>query len=378
MKTAHILSLAGGGTFALIEARALMELYPNQSGHQILKQFDVAIGNSAGSIVLAGLAADLTPAQILSMFQDQTLLHKLYTPVSFLDRELSYFGISPRWSAAGKLAALQVMLGQTGSTAMTSLDVNIAICAYDLDRSRETLFRSYGSILTGTSGGFNPSLAEAAHASSNAPAIYFDAPAVIINTNDTTDTRRFWDGGLGSYNTPVRAGLAEAHALGFQGATILSLGTGSIWRPIGDGSSLIYTKPGNVNLLGTVTCLAKDCTVAPAEAALSDTYVCPNVCLVHLSPYVKPDGSPPTWTIPAAIVAAIGEDAWQRLAMLDMDVVDPNDVALLVQYADTWIAGVIPNEPILNSPLTGVAIAGDATFAAGQARWQKAQLVSPL
>jgi len=53
--TFRILSLDGGGTWALIEAMALGDLYPGETGHQILSHFDLATANSGGSIVLGGL-----------------------------------------------------------------------------------------------------------------------------------------------------------------------------------------------------------------------------------------------------------------------------------------------------------------------------------
>ena len=60
----NIISLDGGGTWALLQARVLANLYPNQRGHEILSRFDYAFANSGGSIVLGGLLMDLLPSEI--------------------------------------------------------------------------------------------------------------------------------------------------------------------------------------------------------------------------------------------------------------------------------------------------------------------------
>ena len=49
-----ILSLDGGGTWAILEVMALKAIYGGDTpGHQILAEFDLAVANSGGSIVLA-------------------------------------------------------------------------------------------------------------------------------------------------------------------------------------------------------------------------------------------------------------------------------------------------------------------------------------
>ncbi len=46
--TFKILSLDGGGTWALLEVMALENLYPGKTGLQILRHFDLAVANSGG------------------------------------------------------------------------------------------------------------------------------------------------------------------------------------------------------------------------------------------------------------------------------------------------------------------------------------------
>jgi patatin-like phospholipase/acyl hydrolase len=67
----RILSLYGGGIWALIQIKALISLYNNDkgtSGHTVLKDFDLVAANSAGSIVLGGLLENLTLGGILALF----------------------------------------------------------------------------------------------------------------------------------------------------------------------------------------------------------------------------------------------------------------------------------------------------------------------
>ncbi len=51
MKKFKILSLDGGGTWALLQVRALQLIYgPSVKGHEVLKDFDLVAANSGGSI----------------------------------------------------------------------------------------------------------------------------------------------------------------------------------------------------------------------------------------------------------------------------------------------------------------------------------------
>ena len=53
--TYRILSLDGGGSWALIQVRALIDMYGGgTTGHQVLQDFDMVAANSGGSVVLGG------------------------------------------------------------------------------------------------------------------------------------------------------------------------------------------------------------------------------------------------------------------------------------------------------------------------------------
>jgi len=67
-----ILTLDGGGAWALIEVMALIDLYgADTTGHQVLSKFDMVAANSGGSIVLGGLVENLTLQNMLDFFLSQ-------------------------------------------------------------------------------------------------------------------------------------------------------------------------------------------------------------------------------------------------------------------------------------------------------------------
>jgi patatin-like phospholipase/acyl hydrolase len=113
----HILSLDGGGAWALIEVRALMSLYGNEAtGHQVLRNFDLVAANSGGSLVLAGLIEDLTLEEILQYFMDENKRRSIFSPTTnpgdTIVRDL--LGVGPKYSADAKLPAIERLLPKTG------------------------------------------------------------------------------------------------------------------------------------------------------------------------------------------------------------------------------------------------------------------------
>jgi patatin-like phospholipase/acyl hydrolase len=69
----RILSLDGGGTWALLQIQALIDLFPQaRTGRDVLRQFDYAAANSGGTLVLAGLIEDLPLAALRDLFLDES------------------------------------------------------------------------------------------------------------------------------------------------------------------------------------------------------------------------------------------------------------------------------------------------------------------
>src|SRR5215213_5012469 len=83
-----ILSLDGGGSWALIQARVLQDLYENSNGHELLKKFDLVIANSGGSLVLAALCVGLRPSEIISIFESKKDRKEIFSRLAFDDLNL--------------------------------------------------------------------------------------------------------------------------------------------------------------------------------------------------------------------------------------------------------------------------------------------------
>jgi patatin-like phospholipase/acyl hydrolase len=118
----RILALDGGGTWALIQIKALMALYGRSAtGRSVLQEFDLVAANSGGSIVLGGLVEDLPLSDILDLFENQARRQAVFsTTHSFGDRVLhDLTGLGPKYSAENKLAALQNAFPVRGATPLT-------------------------------------------------------------------------------------------------------------------------------------------------------------------------------------------------------------------------------------------------------------------
>ena len=113
----RILSLDGGGTWALIQVKALITLYGDDTpGQTVLQDFDLVAANSGGSIVLGALIENLALGEILSFFEDQAKRESIFSPSHSLEDHALHAltGLGPKYSAENKLAALQNLLPNTG------------------------------------------------------------------------------------------------------------------------------------------------------------------------------------------------------------------------------------------------------------------------
>jgi len=64
----RVLSLDGGGSWALIQVKALIELYgPDAAGREVLRDFNLVAANSGGSIVLGCLLENFTGGRDLRL-----------------------------------------------------------------------------------------------------------------------------------------------------------------------------------------------------------------------------------------------------------------------------------------------------------------------
>jgi len=387
----RILSLDGGGTWALIQVKALMKIYGlEKTGHEVLRQFDMVAANSGGSIVLGGLLEDLPLQAIMNLFQDEHLRRSIFSPThSFLDRVLEEVaGIGPKYSADNKLPALQHALPRSvlpveraangirreGSDA----DIHLLFVAFDYDRNRAKYFRSAKA--SGTQFGQGDveeiTVADAIHASTNAPVNYFDFPARYHDLPD-----RYWDGAITGNNNPVLAAVTEAIVLGQKPEDIvaLSIGTGSVTLPLlspGNPSSPLFqsrTDPGiKTDLRKLATAILDDPPNVASFLAHVMTGAGKSVkrpadsSVVRMNPSITPvRDDADNWAAPGGMTLA----QFDFLAKLDMDAVEQPQVDAITKYADLWLRDAAPNQPIRIDSDTLARELGQDTFSRALAAW---------
>jgi hypothetical protein len=394
--TYRILSLDGGGAWAVLQVMALTELYgPTTTGHQVLADFDLVAANSGGSIVLGGLIENHTLGDLKDeFFMNEAKRRSVFVPNGAFDATFSgLFGVGPRYSTAGKLRGLQALFAQFGATALSALAQatgtrlpDLLICTFDYDRLRGIVFRSNrrsrGASFTDE---IDPTLAEAVHASSTAPVNYFDTPAQMTQAGVL---RQFWDGGIAGYNNPVMVAVTEALANGHPAGQIraLSLGTGSTLLPFDPHGTLGALGQGNrlqprgnplKDLLSDVSTLATAIVDDPPDVAsylahvalggpmpIDAAHVEAAGPVVRLSPMIQPvpDGHG-GWATPAGLSDFAG------LKHLGMDAVQDADLALIVQFGTAWIAGTVKNQPIRTNRTTLACEIGQDSFERALACW---------
>ncbi len=406
----RILSLDGGGIWALIQVKALMALPgydENTSGHTVLNDFDLVAANSGGSIVLGGLIENLTLRKILSLFESESQRNAIFSLASLKDVVLhnlaqnlaqvvppdstfNLSGIVPKYSAKDKLSALRHVVPTMGDVPLAkatdglhghkSKGVHLVITGFDYDLNRAVFFRS--SEVSGPRWGkgrtSNVTLVEAIHASTNAPVKYFDAPAQFKGSRG----HRYWDGAIAGCNNPVLAGVTEAIGLNQPPTSlaVLSIGTGSValrWPESGRDSSPFVQpilEPGIVTDLRKVaTSIIDD----PPDIATFLAHVMTgggkgikrpaNSRVVRMSPLIRPvkktDG---TWGAPGSMT----KTEFAFLANLDLDAIEQRQVDAIASYADLWVKNVAPNQPIRMDGKTFKRELGQLTFRAAAAAWK--------
>jgi Patatin-like phospholipase len=405
----RILSLDGGGIWALIEVKALIALpdYDKDTpGHKVVQDFDLIAANSGGSIVLGALVENLTLGEILAQFEDGTkrksifslaglpdvLLHNLAENVACFvpqDSNLNLTGVVPKYSAAKKLCALQRTLPNTGDILLTevtrglhgpgSRDVHLLITAFDYDLNRAVFFRSSDveGPQWGKGCGAKVTLAEAIHASTNAPVKYFDAPARLPHDSN----RRYWDGAIAGCNNPVLAAVTEAIGKGKEPKelAVLSIGTGSVALPMAEPGQppSPYTQPtlepGIVPDLRKVSTSIID---DPPDVAtflahvLTDsgkgTQPLGHSRIIRMSPLIRPVKKKGVWSAPGSMTRS----QFDYLANLDLDAIEEEEVHAIKSYADLWLRGVAPNQPIRMNGTTLKPELGQASFKEAVAAWE--------
>jgi hypothetical protein len=393
--TFRILSLDGGGPWALLQAMALARLYPGQDGHAILGRFDLAVANSGGSITLAGLAKGLAPAEVAGMFLDRAWRERIFVRRSLVEKAAG--DRLADWSAEGKRAGLRAVIDAGLADPLsgrglsdvarfverrTGRAIRLMIAAYDVDRNRGRFFRSFQSELSTEEPAFEPSLVDAVHASSHAPVMYFAGCAVVRDRNRPEDERRFWDGALGGVNNPVLAGVVEARALGHQDIAALSIGTGATWRPIAPAASAQHAEllgeAATLRLVDGLKRVAGTILADPPDSATRDADVLAStgdaMRVVRLNPMIRPvrdEGG--LWRLPAGYAVMRPGDAlgaFVDLRDMPMDAVAQEQVDLIAALGRAWMADDVPNQPLRWNPTDGRFLRGHPAFSGALACWR--------
>ena len=387
----RILSLDGGGTWALIQVKALIALYGQEvCGHEVLRDFDLVAANSGGSIVLGGLVENLQLGEILGFFEDEEKRRSIFSRSRTIWPLVHVAtGFGPKYSAANKLPALLAVLRKTGAVRLDlvtrhipsrdpHVPIHLLIAGFDYDRNRATFFRSApaGGPAWGTGDTSDVTLAEAIHASTNAPVNYFDAPAAFPEQRG-----RYWDGAITGCNNPVLAGVTEAIVKGQSPNDIvaLSIGTGSVVLPPqkpGDPPSPYLCAPSPNGVAAGLRKLAGSILDDPPDIASFLAHVMTGGAvaiakpadsrIVRMNPLISPvkkDGE--AWSAPGGMTA----DQFTHLAQLDMDAVEQQEVQAISNFAELWLQGAAPNQPLrINGDTLGAEL-GQGRFDRALAAW---------
>lgn len=421
----NILSLDGGGSWALIQVMMLQRLYgADAPGSHVLKHFDLVVANSGGSIVAAGLLLDLRLSELKGLFQSEEYRNQIFVPISSWKRVIpGLVGVGPRYQARAKLQGLQNIFGRfQGNVTLTQAAEQISarngrridavIMAYHYNRDRSMFFRSNLASLAGSFARTQPVLlAEAVHASTNAPVNYFDEPA-LVTVGDRSDP--FWDGAIAGCNNPVLSGIIEARANGAAASEIraLSLGTGNTFLPLPDGACkaqdpCLLAQPSHSGFRTDLRKLASSILLDPPDSASFIAHVMlggriptqPSECVtsgpvVRLNPLIQPVlGESQTWILPPRARGtdfkwgefptqgepALSAEAFTRLRDLDMDACTPEEIGWIEEFAALWMEDHIPNQPIRPTQLLDCQI-GHRWFSQGLSQalsyfgfaWQRA------
>jgi hypothetical protein len=222
-------------------------------------------------------------------------------------------------------------------------------------------------------------LAQAIHASSNAPIKFFNKPAAFSG-------RQFWDGAMAGLNNPVLVGLREALACGAKipEVQIRSIGTGTVVLPFSaaNGNPLVQA-PGIPGFFADLeeesTCIIDD----PPDEATFVAYSILNgsitgppwpvpTNIVRLNPVVQPMDSNGTWVLPKFDVQPgqpFDENRFTELRKLPIDAKDAQSLELIGSFCDAWLANIVPNQPIRMNRDNLTCEIGQAFYKDGKAIW---------
>ncbi|HWY61689.1 MAG TPA: patatin-like phospholipase family protein [Rhizomicrobium sp.] len=235
-----ILSIDGGGIRGIFPARILQEI-EQRTSKPIAALFHLVAGTSTGGIIACGLANNMKAEALLNLYvQDGGEIFSR----SFWQRITNLGGLNgPKYSADNLEKVLLPLLQDVALKDVTSTELLIPTYAIELSKPIDSdgvqstrmpmFFKSWKARGQGLNQGqqaddYNFRLRDIARATSAAPT-YFP-PAQVYNSSG--DAFGAVDGGVFA-NNPSLCALAAAYQM-YPGAkfTLVSLGTGSLERPV--------------------------------------------------------------------------------------------------------------------------------------------------
>jgi uncharacterized protein len=396
----RILSLDGGGSWALIQVRALTAIFERVlrkgaadiTGHEVLKHFDFAAANSGGTLTLAGLLHDWPLSTLLDLFNEEKNRRKIFAPTNAWHRRAfrAIAGIGPIYSTARKREGLRVIMEKNGRRELAELPELVGLnyagrfpqflfCAHNYDTQRAAFMRSDSESRAASSARREGlTLLDAVHASANPPVNFFDRPAECGKVGESA---KYWDGAIAGHNNPVMAAVIEALANSDRYAAsradiwALSIGTGTTTLPLDreKKKSALYIELERPWLFADVKKLALSIMGDPPDVATFNAHMLLDGALpahdtpglspspiVRMNPLIQPlPNGKGGWILPPGYDTP--EEFW-ALRKLDMDGVSEKDVAIIDTFCDRWMADTIPNQPVRANMRTFTAEIGHRKF----------------
>ncbi len=412
-----ILSLDGGGSWALIQARVLQDLYGDIHGHELLQKFDMVIANSGGALVLAALCDNKKLSETVALFMDEQIRKTVFTRLSFWEKIshrrnwLTFLRwisrIGPKYSTDRKLEGLRNLMPAIAEKYITELpayvgnkNLHIIIVAFDYYTERVKFFRSQINSRTEFATiDKEIKMLDAVHSSSTAPVNYFDRPAAIRFKNNGKENNYnsfFWDGGVSGFNNPVLAGLIEYITNNPlykpDDVAILSIGTGTkerpaIINPADKDFNIIasfITSIGRFKAFDDIQKMATSILSDPPDSASFIAYSILNPALdnnkayskfVRINPVLRPEKpNGDHYEVPAAFEPD-DSIAFFKLMQMDIDAVVQDEVDHISLLCDKFInplnpAITVPNQ-IIRMEAAAKRLIGYPTYAAAKKAWEE-------
>lgn len=411
----NILSLDGGGSWAVIQAECLKDIYgPEAKGRQVLKDFDLVTANSGGSLVLAGLLMDLKLSKITTLFSNQETRRRIFKSARNVKQVV---GLPPAYEATAKREGIKEVFAEVVGNPGADLElrtlqreirdqigkeVECLIIGFDYDKEREKFFRSRTD-----SAADDPkratedelagryTLLDAVDSSTNAPVLYFDGPAKV-KVGDRRE--RYWDGAVSGFNNPCLAGLTEAVANGHRLSEIklFSIGTASKILPheryfdTSEEEGRFFVPKKSSGFIRDATKMSTSILAAPPSYSDYISWVMLNNSqdgnespVIRLNPMVSPVYKEGQWTLPeglksesaksGGLFSSKPQDLFESLNNIDMDAVEQEEVNDILKLAEEWLRDRVANEPIRADkylkPADNNGLMGYSEYSKAKAKW---------